>query len=171
MVSPSAASAAMTSETEARRSVAITGAPLSLSTPSMVAVSPSSRMRAPNRASSCTCMQRFSNMVSVVCVVALARVHDAVSCARGSVGSRGSGAADLRTHLVEAVGDVLDLRLARGVFDQGRAVSERRRHQGGVCAAYGDLREHDLAALEAVLGARDRVTAVDLDVRAQAFQR
>src|SRR5207342_1271291 len=50
MVSPSAASPAMTSDTEARRSVAITGAPRSVAVPSMVAVSPSSDIRAPNRA-------------------------------------------------------------------------------------------------------------------------
>ncbi len=47
--------AAITSETEARRSVAITGAPRRVGMPSIVAVSPSSAMRAPNRASSCTC--------------------------------------------------------------------------------------------------------------------
>ena len=58
-VSPSAASAAITSETEARRSVAMTGAPLSCGRPSTTAVSPSSRMRAPSRASSCTCMKRL----------------------------------------------------------------------------------------------------------------
>ena len=56
----------MTSETEARRSVAITGAPRSRSTPSTIAVSPSSWIWAPSRASSCTCMNRFSKIVSVM---------------------------------------------------------------------------------------------------------
>ncbi len=39
---------------------------------------------------------------------------------------RGAGAGDLRAHLVEAVGDVADLGLARGVLDHGGAVGERR---------------------------------------------
>ncbi len=47
MLSPSAANAAITSETEARRSVAITGAPFSAGTPSTMALSPSSFIRAP----------------------------------------------------------------------------------------------------------------------------
>ena len=45
-VVPSAASAAITSEAEARRSVAITGAPISFSTPRMKAVLPSVEMDA-----------------------------------------------------------------------------------------------------------------------------
>ena len=55
----------------------------------------------------------------------------------------GAGAADLRAHLVEAVGDVADLRLARGVLDHRGAAGERGRHQRRVGAADGDLGEFD----------------------------
>src|SRR5262249_21721391 len=84
-------SAAMTRETEARRSVAITGAPLSALTPSMVAHSPSSWMWAPSRTSSCTCMKRFSKMVSVMREIPFARVINAISWACRSVGKPGNG--------------------------------------------------------------------------------
>ena len=60
----------------------------------------------------------------------------------------GAGAGDPRAHLVEAVGDVDDLRLARGVLDHRRAVRQRRRHHRGVGAADRDLGKDDLAALE-----------------------
>ncbi len=39
--------------------------------------------------------------------------------------ARGSGAGDAGAHLVEAVGDVGDLRLARRILDHGRAVGEQ----------------------------------------------
>ena len=65
----------MTSETEARRSVAMTGAPLSALTPLIVAVSPCSWMSAPSRASSCTCMKRFSKIVSRMTLVPAAVRH------------------------------------------------------------------------------------------------
>ncbi len=92
MVSPSAARAAMTRDTDARKSVAITGAPFNRSTPSTVAVSPSSWICAPSRASSCTCINLFSKMVSVMCDVPLARVIRAINCACKSVGNPGNGA-------------------------------------------------------------------------------
>ena len=97
MVSPCAASAAITSDTEARKSVAITGAPVKCLTPSMVAVSPSRWMCAPSRTSSCTCMKRFSKMVSVMREVPPARVISAISCACKSVGKPGNGAVDTVT--------------------------------------------------------------------------
>ncbi len=64
-VSPSATRPAITRLAEARRSVAITVAPESFSTPSMTANFPSTWILAPRRTSSFTCMKRFSKMVSV----------------------------------------------------------------------------------------------------------
>ena len=87
----------MTSDTEARRSVAMTGAPRSLAVPSMVAVSPSSAILAPNRASSCTCMKRFSKIVSVISEAPPAQAISAISCACKSVGKPGNGAVDTFT--------------------------------------------------------------------------
>ena len=51
-ITTQATSPAMTSETEARRSVAMTGAPFSRSTPSILAVWPESEIFAPRRARS-----------------------------------------------------------------------------------------------------------------------
>ena len=91
VVLPSAISPAMTSDTEARRSVAITWAPRRLLTPLTMAVSPCSWMSAPSRASSCTCMKRFSKMVSRITLVPSALVISAISCACRSVGKPGKG--------------------------------------------------------------------------------
>src|ERR1700704_1031066 len=176
MVSPSAASAAMTSETEARRSVAMTGAPVSAFTPSMVARSPSSWICAPSRTSSCTCMKRFSKIVSVMWEVPFARVISAMSCAI-ELGPaldddpRAAGARDLGAHLVEAIGDVGDLRFARGILDHGGATRERSRHQRGMSAADRHLGKFDLAAPQPILGAGDDVSAIDLDLGAEIFER
>ena len=85
---------------------------------------------------------------------------------RGDAGAGNPGA-----HLVEAVGDVADLRLARRVLDHRGAAGERRRHQRGVGAADGDLGEDDLAAAQAFFGARDHIAAFDLDVGAELCQR
>ena len=62
----SAASPARISEALARRSVAITGAPVNPRTPLTVALCPSMVMSAPIRCSSQTCMKRFSKTVSVM---------------------------------------------------------------------------------------------------------
>ena len=64
----------MTSDTEARKSVAMTCAPRKPLTPVTSAVSPLRSILAPSRASSCTCMKRFSKMVSRTSDVPLA-VH------------------------------------------------------------------------------------------------
>ena len=50
-------------------------------TPVIVAVSPCSWMSAPRRASSWTCMKRFSKMVSRIILVPEARVTSAIICA------------------------------------------------------------------------------------------
>ena len=68
----------------------------------MVAVSPSRLIRAPNRASSCTCMKRFSKIVSVMCELPLAQAISAISCACRSVGKPGNGAVETLTGLMPA---------------------------------------------------------------------
>ena len=66
MVWPSATRPAITRLAEARRSVAITVAPDSCSTPLTTASLPSTSIFAPRRTSSLTCMKRFSKIVSVI---------------------------------------------------------------------------------------------------------
>ena len=90
-VSPLAASPASTSETEALRSVAITGAPVSSLTPRTSADPPCTVMRAPIRASSGTCMKRFSKMVSVIMAAPSATHMRAMNCACKSVAKPGNG--------------------------------------------------------------------------------
>ncbi len=88
-VSPRAASAAITSLTEARRSVAITGAPFRPATPRTRASPPETAMSAPSRASSGACMKRFSKMVSRITLSPLASVISAMNCACRSVAKPG----------------------------------------------------------------------------------
>ena len=80
---------AITSAAEARRSEAMTGAPFRPGCPSMIAVWPSTVMCAPMRCISCTCIRRFSKMVSVMVDVPSATVFMAVNCACISVGKPG----------------------------------------------------------------------------------
>ena len=61
---------------------------------------------------------------------------------------------------------------SRAAFSITRgAVRQRRRHQRGMGAADGDLGEVDLAAAQALFGARDDIAAFDLDLGAERFQR
>ena len=92
VVSPSAMRPAITRHAEARRSVAMTSAPVSFSTPLTTAVLPSTSMSAPSRRNSCTCIIRFSKIVSVMTAVPVARVASAMNCACMSVGNPGCGA-------------------------------------------------------------------------------
>ena len=92
VVSPSAARAAMTRETLARRSVAITGAPRRAVLPWTVAQWPSMVISAPMRASSGTCMKRFSKMVSHSAESPFAWVSRVMNWACMSVGKSGKGA-------------------------------------------------------------------------------
>src|SRR5258708_209587 len=82
---------ARTSETEARRSVAITGAPVNSLTPRTIAEAPCTLMLAPIRQSSGTCMNRFSKIVSVIIAAPSAVVIRAIICACRSVGKPGNG--------------------------------------------------------------------------------
>src|SRR2546426_572004 len=65
-VVPLATSPAITRAAEARRSLAITGAPLKGRPPFTIALGPSMAMSAPNRVSSLTCMKRDSKIRSVI---------------------------------------------------------------------------------------------------------
>ena len=85
--------------------------------------------------------------------------------------ARGARAGDFGAHLVEAIGDVLDLRFARGVLDDGGAARQRGRHQCGMGPADRHLGKFDLAVLEAALGAGDDIAPIDLDFGAQAVER
>ncbi len=89
MVSPRAARPASTRDTEARRSVAITGAPCSARTPRTMAEAPCTLMLAPMRFSSGTCMKRFSKMVSVTMAAPSATAISTMNCACMSVGKPG----------------------------------------------------------------------------------
>ena len=60
-----------------------------------------------------------------------------------------SRALDARAHLVEAIGEVFDLRLAGRVADQRRALGQRRRHHRVMRAADRDLGKFDLGAAAA----------------------
>src|SRR5438045_6098227 len=63
-VLPLAASPAITNAAEARKSLAITGAPLNFAPPFTIALGPSIEISAPSRANSLTCMKRDSCMRS-----------------------------------------------------------------------------------------------------------
>ena len=82
-----------------------------------------------------------------------------------------AGAGDVRAHLVEAIGDVDDLGLARGILDHGRALGQRSRHDRRMRAADRDLGKDDLAALEPVRRGRHDIAAVDLDVGPELGER
>ena len=85
--------------------------------------------------------------------------------------ARGAGAGDARTHLVEAIGDVADFRLARRVLDDAGAVGKRGRHQGRVRTADGDFGKHDFAAAQPVLGFGNDVAAVNFDRGSELLKR
>ena len=78
----------------------------------------------------------------------------------------------LRAHLDEAVGEVADLGLARGVLDHRLALGERGRHQRDVGGADRDLGEDDRGRPSGPSWARgDDIAAVDLDLGAELLQR
>ena len=62
---------------------------------SQTAISPSTLISAPMRASSGTCMKRFSKIVSRMCETPLAVAIDAMNCAWRSVGNPGNGAVQI----------------------------------------------------------------------------
>ena len=90
-------SPAITKLADARRSVAITGAPLRLELPLDTAEFASNAISAPIRCNSGTCMKRFSKMVSVITPVPSATQFKVTNCACISVGNAGCGAVLTRT--------------------------------------------------------------------------
>ena len=89
IVVPSACSPASTSDADARKSVAMTCAPVSRSTPRAITVLPWIDRFAPSRCSSSTCWKRFSKIVSVIVAVPSATAFNAQNCACMSVGNAG----------------------------------------------------------------------------------
>ena len=66
---------------DARKSLAITGAPLNGRPPFTIALGPSISISAPNLASSLTCMKRDSKIRSVMMLIPGASVMSAIICA------------------------------------------------------------------------------------------
>ena len=84
---------------------------------------------------------------------------------------RGAGAGDPGAHGVEAVGEIDDLRLARGVLEHRLAAGQRRRHHQHMGGADRDLREHvAVAGQPAVPGLGDDIAALDVDLGAERLQ-
>ncbi len=90
-VIPSAASPAITSAAPARRSGALTLAPVSFFTPSMIAELPSTLIQAPIRESSSAYLKRFSKILSVTILVPSASARVTAICGCISVGYPGYG--------------------------------------------------------------------------------
>ena len=88
---PGVANAARTSDTDARKSVAMTGAGVRPFRPLTVAVPPLTRISAPIRNNSGTCIKRFSKIVSEICDEPSAIHIIAMNCACKSVGKPGNG--------------------------------------------------------------------------------
>ena len=128
-----------------------------------MALSPSSLMRAPSRASSCTCMKRFSKIVSVMRETPDARVISAMNCACRSVegGERrrrhvdGGNARAVAGH-ANALRALADLRagrrqcVERGLQQIGPGAGEQHvaaghRHRHGVGAGFDAVRHHGVA--------------------------
>jgi hypothetical protein len=85
----SASRPAIASAAEARRSLAMTLAPVSRDGPSTIAQRPSARTCAPIRTISATCWKRFSKIVSVIVATPSSEVARAVHWACRSVGKPG----------------------------------------------------------------------------------
>ena len=86
---PSAVRAAITRAAPALRSGAETVAPVYLSTPSIIAVLPSTLMQAPILVSSSTYLNLFSKILSVTILIPLASPRATVICGCMSVGNPG----------------------------------------------------------------------------------
>ena len=109
-------------------------APCSCSTPCTIAVLPSTSMSAPRRSSSCTCMKRFSKIVSVIMRRAVGdaverhelRLHVGreAGIRRGAQAHRAAAAVALRSRI--AVVAVVDLRAGLAQLVEHRVEGVRR---------------------------------------------
>ena len=115
----------MTSAAEARRSLAITRAPVRREGPSTTAQRPSSRIFAPMRTSSATCWKRFSKIVSVIVATPSSPVENAIHWAWRSVGNPGYGAVATSCDGSAARGAHAQRVAVRFDADPGRAESRR----------------------------------------------
>ena len=77
----------------------------------------------------------------------------------------------LGPHGDQAVAQVDDLRLARGIDDAGGAFGEGRRHQRGLGGADADEGENNLRALQAARCGGADIAFGEVDLRAHRFQR
>src|SRR4030066_176794 len=190
-VSPAATTPASTRQAEARRSVAMTMAPSSRGTPRTSAVWPDTSMLAPRRRSSCTCMKRFSKMVSVTLAAPSAMVFIAMNCACMSVGNAGCGAVRTSTDFslpsdLTSIQSSPALTLApasrsllitassvsgwaRGAFQHGDAFGQRGGHHQVFGAGDGHHVHHDPRALQALALGVD-VAVLDADVGPHRLQ-
>lgn len=80
-----------------------------------------------------------------------------------------SRALDFRAHRFEALGEVDDLRFARGVLDDRRSVGERRGHHEIFGSGHGHEIGADSCAFQ-LARARDHVALLDADRRAHRLQ-
>src|SRR5207249_4488532 len=165
-VAPLATNPAMTSAADARKSLAMIGAPLSGRPPFTIALGPSIAMSAPSRASSLTCMKRDSKIRSVMMLMPGVSVMSTIICACASVGNPfvlravqfpdagdcdgGTARADNpRAHRVEKSGQVHHFRLACGALDQRHAFGQDGGHHHVGGAQHGRPRataQKDIAA-------------------------
>ena len=81
----------------------------------------------------------------------------------------GAGAADLRAHGDQEIGEIDHFGLARRVLEHGLALGQRGGHHEILGAGDGDGLEHQPRALQA-LGARLDVAVLDVNVGAHGLQ-
>ncbi len=78
---------------------------------------------------------------------------------------------DPGAHLYQAVGDIDDLRLARGVLDQRLATGQHGGHQGIVGRAHRDLGKRNAVTGQAPGGPGVHIAALELDFGAERLER
>ena len=85
--------------------------------------------------------------------------------------SRRAETFDAGSHPDQAIAEIDDLWLARGVLDQRLSPREHRRHQGVMGRADRDLGEFDTVTGEPPWSPGDHVTAFELDFGAERLKR
>ena len=79
-------------------------------------------------------------------------------------------ATNIGAHGDQALGEIDDLRLAGGVFQNRGALRQRRRHQQILGASHGDGVEEDRRALQAAVTARADIARLDADLGAHRLE-